>query len=147
VQAKIAKSSKTRASRLKYVSTIHVLIQGFETPFDQNLDSTKHWVNLANKIPWDKLVKIYENQFGKSNLGASKINGRIAIVWVIIKHLHNLSVRDVVAQLQENVYMQYFIGLGSFCNAPLYDPSLLVEFRHRIGMEELKEINEIIVSN
>lgn len=93
----MAKSSKTRASRLKYVSTIHVLIQGFETPFDQNLDSTKHWVNLANKIPWDKLVKIYENQLGKSNFDASKINRRITIVSVIIKHLHNLSDRDVEA--------------------------------------------------
>ena len=143
----MAKSSKTRASRLKYVSTTHVLIPGFETPFDQNLNPTNRWVILANKIPWDKLVKIYENQLGKSNFGASKINGRIAIGSVIIKHLNNLSDRDVVAQLQENVYMQYFVGLSSFCNAPLYDPSLLVEFRHRLGIEELKEINEIIVSN
>jgi hypothetical protein len=147
VQAKMAKSSKIRASRLKYVSTSHVLIPGFETPFDQNLDPTNRWVILANKIPWDKLVKIYENQLGKSNFGASKINGRIAIGSVIIKHLNNLSDRDVVAQLQENVYMQYFVGLSSFCNAPLYDPSLLVEFRNRLGMEELKEINEIIVAN
>jgi IS5 family transposase len=147
VQAKMAKSSKIRASRLKYISTSHVLIPGFETPFDQNLDPTNRWVILANKIPWDKLVKIYENQLGKSNFGASKINGRIAIGSVIIKHLNNLSDRDVVAQLQENVYMQYFVGLSSFCNAPLYDPSLLVEFRNRLGMEELKEINEIIVAN
>ena len=143
----MAKSSKTRASRLKYVSTTHVLIPGFETPFDQNLDPTNRWVILANKIPWDKLVKIYENQLGKSNFGASKINGRIAIGSLIIKYLNDLSDRDVVAQLQENVYMQYFVGLSSFCNAPLYDPSLLVEFRNRLGMEELKEINEIIVSN
>ena len=118
----MAKSSKTRASRLKYVSTTHVLIPGFETPFDQNLDPTNRWVILANKIPWDKLVKIYENQLGKSNFGASKINGRIAIGSLIIKYLNDLSDRDVVAQLQENVYMHYFVGLSSFCNAPRYDP-------------------------
>lgn len=143
----MAKSSKTRASRLKYVSTTDVLIPGFETPFDQNLDPTNRWVIFAKKIPWDKLVKIYESQLGKSNYGASKINGRIAIGSLIIKYLNNLSDRDVVAQLQENVYMQYFVGLSSFCKTPLYDSSLLVEFRNRLGMEQLKEINEIIVAN
>ena len=143
----MAKSSKTRASRLKYVSSTHILIPGFETPFDQNLDPTNRWVVLANNIPWDKLVNIYEKQLGKSNFGASKINGRIAIGSLIIKLLNDLSDRDVVTQLQENVYMQYFVGLSSFCSAPLYDPSLLVEFRNRLGMDELKEINEIIVAN
>jgi len=147
VQAKMAKSSKTRASRLKYVRTTEILIPGFETPFDQNLDPTNRWVLLAKNIPWDKLVNIYEKQLGKSNFGASKINGRIAIGSLIIKYLNDLSDRDVVTQLQENVYMQYFVGLSSFCNAPLYDPSLLVEFRNRLGMDELNEINEIIVTN
>lgn len=143
----MAKSSKTRASRLKYVSTSHVLIPGFETPFDQNLDPTNRWVIMAKNIPWDKLVRIYDSKIGKSNFGASKINSRIAIGSLIIKYLNDLSDRDVVGQLQENVYMQYFVGLSSFCSTPLYDPSLLVEFRNRLGMEELKEINEIIVSH
>lgn len=43
--------------------------------------------------------------------------------------------------------MQYFVGLSSFCNAPLFDPSLLVEYRNRLGMDEMKEINEIIIAN
>ena len=110
----MAKSSKTRASRLKYVRTTEILIPGFETPFDQNLDPTNRWVLLAKNIPWDKLVNIYEKQLGKSNFGASKINGRIAIGSLIIKYLNDLSDRDVVTQLQENVYMQYFVGLSSF---------------------------------
>jgi hypothetical protein len=143
----MAKSSKTRASRLKYISVRHALIPGFETPFDQNLDPSNRWVILANNIPWDRLVNIYEKKLGRSNFGASKINGRIAIGSLIIKHLNELSDREVVTQLQENVYMQYFVGLSSFCSEPLFDPSLLVEFRNRLGMDEMKEINEIIIAN
>lgn len=143
----MSKSSKTRSSRLEYVSASHLIIPGFETPFDQNLDPSNRWVILANKIPWDRLVHLYNKQLGRSNFGASKINGRIAIGSLIIKFLNDLSDREVVTQLQENIYMQYFVGLSSFCNAPLFDPSLLVEFRHRLGMDELKEINEIIIAN
>lgn len=143
----MAKSSKTRASRLKYISVTHALKPGFETPFDQNLDPTNRWVILANNIPWDRLVNIYEKKLDKGNFGASKINGRIAIGPLILKLLNELSEREVVTQIQENVYMQYFVGFSSFCNAPLFDPSLQVEFRNRLGMDEMKEINEIIIAN
>lgn len=141
----MAKSEKTRASRRAYVSTKSLIIPGFETPFDQSLDPNNRWVILSKGIPWDRLVGIYDHQLGKSNFGATKINGRIAIGSLIIKYMNNLSDRDVVNQLQENIYMQYFVGLSSFCSKPLFDPSLMVEFRNRLGLEQINEINELVI--
>lgn len=141
----MAKSEKTRASRRAYISTNNLVIPGFETPFDQTLDPNNRWFIFANGIPWDKLVSIYDSQLGKSNFGTTPINGRIAIGALIIKYMNDLSDRDVVTQLQENIYMQYFVGLSSFCREPLFDPSLMVEFRNRLGFDQLNEINELVV--
>ena len=33
---------------------------------------------------------------------------------MIIKHICDLSDRDTVQQIKENIYMQYFIGYSSF---------------------------------
>lgn len=41
--------------------------------------------------------------------------------------------------------MQYFIGYSSFCNEAPFDASLFVEFRNRLGLDELNRINEKIV--
>jgi transposase, IS5 family len=141
----MGKALKSRASKLEYHSQNQLKLPGFETPFEQNLDPKNRWVIMADNIPWDKLVSIYESKIKRSNFGASKINSRIVIGSIVIKHLNNLSDQDVVTSLQENLYMQYFVGLSSFCREPLFDPSLFVEFRKRLGIEEMKQINEIVI--
>jgi transposase, IS5 family len=141
----MGKALKSRASKLEYHSQNQLKLPGFATPFEQNLDPKNRWVIMADNIPWDKLVSIYESKIKRSNFGASKINSRIVIGSIVIKHLNNLSDQDVVTSLQENLYMQYFVGLSSFCREPLFDPSLFVEFRKRLGIEEMKQINEIVI--
>ena len=42
--------------------------------------------------------------------------------------------------------MQYFLGYSSFTDEPPFDASLFVEFRKRLGMENLNAINEKIVA-
>ena len=42
--------------------------------------------------------------------------------------------------------MQYFLGYSSFTNEAPYDPSLLTDFRKRLGMDQVNAINERIVS-
>ncbi len=56
-----------------------------------------------------------------------------------------MSDRETVMQIQENMYMQYFIGYSSFSNEEPFDPSLFVEFRKRMGMEQINAINEKIL--
>jgi hypothetical protein len=41
--------------------------------------------------------------------------------------------------------MQYFVGYSSFCDVAAFDPSLFVELRKRLGIDQINSINEDIV--
>lgn len=141
----MAKASKTRASKQSYISPSQLIIEGFETPFTQKLDATNRWVQLAHRIPWDSIVSIYETQMRNSVTGASHINGRVVLGCIIIKHTCGFSDEETILQIQENMYMQYFIGYSSFSHEVPFDSSLFVEIRKRLGVELLNAINNKIV--
>lgn len=141
----MAKAQKNRASKQSYISPQQGILLGFETPFAKELDPTNRWIVLAHKIPWDDLVSVYNAKLNNSQYGADNINARVAIGAVIIKHTCNLDDRETILQIQENVYMQYFIGYSSFSNEEPFDPSLFVDIRKRLGIEEINAINEKIV--
>jgi len=138
----MAKAKKTRASKLPYISQKQMTIEGFESPFSQSLDMRNRWVILAHQIPWDLLVSTYQSQMHNSETGADGINPRVAIGAMILKHICNMSDRETVMQIQENMYMQYFIGYSSFNTKEPFDPSLFVDFRKRLGIEQINSINE-----
>ena len=141
----MAKAQKNRASKNPYISPNQMNLVGFESPFNQSLDPNNRWVILSGKIPWDLLVSTYQQQLNNGRMGADGINPRVAIGAMILKHLCNTSDRETVLQIQENIYMQYFIGYSSFSNEPPFDPSLFVEFRKRLGIEQINQINEKIL--
>jgi hypothetical protein len=141
----MAKASKTRASKQPYISQNQLTLVGFETPFASTLNPNNRWVSLAHKIPWDLLVNTYLSQMGNSQTGADGINPRVAIGAMIVKHMCNLSDRETVQQIQENIFMQYFIGYSSFSYEEPFDPSLFVDFRKRLGIEQINAINEKIL--
>lgn len=136
--------SKKRAYATTYQSQNQLVIDGFESPFDQKLRSDNRWVVLAKLIPWDEIVSIYLKKVPPASTGRPSLSPRIVIGSLIIKHLCNLDDRETVDQISENMYMQYFLGFTSFSNEPPFDPSLFVEFRKRIGMDEVNAINEQI---
>lgn len=140
------KASKTRASKQAYVSTSQPLLDGFVTPFSKHLNAGNRWVVMAQKIPWDELVKVYRKQMGNEKTGAGGINPRVVLGALIIKHICNLSDRETVAQIQENMYMQYFIGYSSFSDEIPFDASLFVEIRNRLGIDQINTINEQIIN-
>ncbi len=139
------KTFKKRASSPDYISTSQLTFDGFESPFSQNLDPSNRWVVLSNKIPWDELSNIYLKQVKPKSTGRPGISPRVVIGSLIIKHMCNLDDRETVAQITENMYMQYFLGYSSFTTVPPFDPSLFVEFRNRLGMEQVNAINDRIV--
>lgn len=141
----MARASKTRASRSPYVSKTQLSIEGFETPFELNLDSNNRWVLLAKQLPWDKLVGLYLKSLNNVWTGASAINPRVALGAVIIKHMCDLTDRETVLHIQENIYMQYFIGYSSFSNNPPFDPSLFVDIRGRLNFDVVATMNEMIL--
>lgn len=137
---------KKRASTPQYVSPNQLVLAGFETPFEKELNPNNRWVVLARLIPWDDVCSIYHKHVGVSNTRRPPLNPRIVIGSLIIKHLCNLDDRETVDQITENIYMQYFLGYSSFTNEAPFDPSLFVEFRKRLGMDNVNAMNERIVA-
>lgn len=146
MQGFMTTSRKKHARRVPYVSQNQLTITGFETPFSQNLDKNNRWVRLADRIPWDELAGIYQKHFRVKSTGRPPLNPRIVIGSIIIKHMCNLDDRETVAQITENMYMQYFLGYSGFSPEPPYDPSLFVEFRKRLGDELIAKMNERIIA-
>ena len=141
----MAKAQKNRASKHGYISPDQMTIVGFESPFSQLLNPHNRWVILAQKIPWDLLVSTYQTRLNNNQTGADWINPTMAIGAIILKHICNTSDRETVLQIQENMYMQYFIGYSSFSAEAPFDPSLFVEFRKRLGIDQINAINEKIL--
>ena len=140
------KTIKKGASTHKYVSPNQLTICGFYTPFEQHLTSENRWVKLSKLIPWDKIVVLYNNQF-KSAEGRPPINGRIVIGSVIIKHMLDLSDRETIFQIQENVFLQYFLGYSSFTNEAPFVASLFVEIRERLSLDIMSSINDAVIAH
>ncbi len=138
------KAIKRSASPPTFVSPSQLVLEGFETPFSQKLSSDNRWVVLAKKIPWDEICNIYTKHVGVSSTGRPPISPRVVIGSLIIKHMCNLDDRETVAQITENMYMQYFLGYSSFSNEAPFDASLFVGFRTRMGMEQINAMNEKI---
>lgn len=136
-------ATRKRASTPGYVSPNQLVLSGFETPFEQKLTRENRWVKLAHNIPWDRLVKYYDDLF-PSKEGRPPISGRVILGAVIIKHLGDLTDRETVAQIQENMFMQYFLGYSSFTNEEPFSDTLFVEIRQRLSIELLSKINEVI---
>jgi IS5 family transposase len=141
VQGNMPKGSKKRAPTPLFVSPAQLVLAGFETPFSQKLHPSNRWVVLAAKIPWDEVCNIYTKSVGISHTGRPPISPRVVIGSLIIKHMCNLDDRETVAQISENMYMQYFLGYSSFNPEPPFDASLFVEFRSRMGIEQIGAIN------
>src|ERR1043165_3511853 len=137
--------SKKRAPAPVYTSPRQLELAGFESPFSQQLSPTNRWVILASKIPWDEIAGVYLKQM-HSGTGRPPLSPRLVLGALMIKHICDLSDRETVAQISENIYMQYFVGFTSFTNAEPFDPSLFVEIRERLGMDHINAINEKIVA-
>ena len=104
----------------------------FDWPFQVALDENNRWVKMSECIPWDELAEGYYQGFSSSQ-GRPLKDARLAIGAVIIKHKLCLSDRETVAQIQENPYLQYFVGLTGYQMDAPFASSLLVEIRKRMG--------------
>ena len=141
----MAKAQKNRASKSEYVSPGQLVLVGFESPFTTHLNPNNRWVILAKQMPWDSISQVYRKQLHNNMYGAKGINPRVAIGAIIIKHICDLSDRETILQIQENIYMQHFIGFSSYSEEAIFDPSLFVELRKRLGADSINEINESIM--
>lgn len=136
-------TSRKPAFTPKYISPNQLTLDGFETPFDQKLNKNNRWVKLADCIPWDRIVNIYDHLF-TATTGRPPISGRVVLGALIIKHHSDLTDRETIAQISENMFMQYFLGYSSFTNDEPFSHTLFVEIRERLTEERMQQINDII---
>lgn len=71
---------------------------------------------------------------------------RMAFGALIIQAEFDYSDEETVAQIQENFYLQFFIGLPGYQEEKSFDSSTMVYFRKRLSPEILQEINEKILA-
>jgi len=117
----------------------------FEHPFNGELDTGNRWVKLAKILPWNEMIRIYSKSLS-SDKGRYGIDGRLAVGSMIIKHRLNISDREVIQTLQENIYLQYFVGFHRFNKEQAFDASLFVHLRKRLGTKAFDEMTQTIIS-
>lgn len=130
---------------IRYTSERQLPLAGFILPFGGRLNPENRWVKLGKKIPWDGLAQGYYQQMS-SDRGRPAKNARLVIGAVIIKHKLNLSDEETVLQIQENPYLQYFIGLSRYQEEPAFAPSLFVEIRRRMGSKVFDAFERAILA-
>ena len=54
----------------------------------------------------------------------------------------NLSDEETIEAIRENPYMQYMLGLSEYTDQPVFDPSLFVTIRKRLGTEDFNSMSE-----
>jgi IS5 family transposase len=98
----------------------------------QITDSANELVILRQVIPWQaiitQLTTFYSNDSGR--LGKSL---RVMVALLILSRLRSLSDNNVVEQVKENRYMQYFCNVPDSELANFVNPSALCRFRQRLG--------------
>jgi len=125
-------TEKKRALMIRYRSEKQLSLAEFDWPLQTALDKNNRWVKLSECIPWDALAEGYYQGLTETQ-GRPIKDARLVIGAVIIKHKLCLSDRETVAQIQENPYLQYFVGLPGYQMEEPFASSLFVEIRKRMG--------------
>jgi len=128
---------------VQYHSQHQTKIEEFGNLYQMKLNPSNRWIQLAVHFPWDRCVEIYTRHFPKA--GRTSINPRIVIGSLIVKHKLGLSDEETVLLIEENPYIQYFLGLDEFAPSPLFSASLFVEWRKRLGNDTFNEFADVLV--
>lgn len=132
IRRKQANPTKSRAPMIRYHSHKQLSLAGFDWPFQSALDENNCWVKMSQCIPWDALAEGYYQDLSLKQ-GRPTKDARLVIGAVIIKRKLCLSDEETVAQIQENPYLQYFVGLAGYQMEAPFAPSLFVEIRKQMG--------------
>ena len=144
VHEKQAKHTKTRAPMIRYCSSKQLTLTEFDWPFQTDLDEYNRWVKMSQCIPWDELAECYYQGLS-AETGRPAKDARLVIGAVIIKHKLCLSDAETVLQIQENPYMQYFVGLSGYQMEAPFASSLFVEIRKRMGQSVFDGFHQAII--
>ncbi|WP_028516956.1 IS5 family transposase [Ruminococcus flavefaciens] len=116
----------------------------FNQPQGLQMNPENRWIKKAEMIPWDTIEKEYAKLF-PSRTGMPAKPLRMALGSLLIQKQYHYPDEELVEQIRENPYYQYFIGMPRYEDKIPFVPSLLVEFRKRLSEDVLNEINEMII--
>ena len=120
-------------------------LSDFNQPLGMEMNSENRWVKKVAMIPWDEIENRYADLF-PSKVGMPAKPLQTALGSLLIQKEYGYSDRELVEQIKENPYYQYFIGLPGYEYKAPFVPSLLVEFRKRLDENILADINEMIAA-
>ena len=118
-------------------------LSDFNQPIGLKMNPENRWVKKSEAIPWYDIEQRYASLF-PSNTGMSAKPLQTALGALLIQKQYGYSDRELVEQIRENPYYQFFIGLPGYQEDAPFVPSLLVEFRKRLTDDVIAEINEMI---
>ena len=127
----------------KYKSK-QISFEDFDQPIGLQMNPDNRWVKRASLIPWEEIEEKYAKLFPSKEGNIAKPL-RLALGALIIKQEYGYSDEEVAAQIRENPYLQYFVGMPGYRDEQPFDPSLMVHFRKRLTPEILGEINDQII--
>jgi len=119
-------------------------LEAFNQPLGLKMNPENRWVVKAFIIPWETIERDYAKLFpSKTGMPAKPL--RMALGSLLIHKQYGYADEELVEQIRENPYYQYFIGMSGYEDKLPFVPSLLVEFRKRLTEDKLEEINELII--
>ena len=122
-----------------------ISLSDFQQPMGMHLREDNRWVKKAQIIPWDKIEAKYANLFPSGTGNVAKPL-QLALGACLIQREYAYSDEEIVLQIQENPYLQYFCGYAGYDDSkPPFDSSSMVHFRKRLTPEILAEINEMVI--
>ena len=108
------------------------------------MNPKNRWIKKAEFVPWDEIEKEYAKLFQEYNGQIAKPL-RMALGALIIQTEYGYSDDEIVEQIRETPYLQFFCGLLGYEDKCPFNPSDIVRFRKRLTSEILEKINEMII--
>ncbi|BAQ67134.1 transposase [Geminocystis sp. NIES-3709] len=121
-----------------------IRLENFLSPSGIELSSDNRWVVMAKLIPWAELEKENSKLFSKKKDQLVK-PFRMALGALILKKKMETTDKGIVALIQENPYLQYFIGLSEYTNIAPFKPSMIANFKQNINQKIIDKVHQIIV--
>lgn len=115
----------------------------FNTTCGMQLDHANEWLRTAARLPWRAWEALYAVMF-PAKIGNVAKPCRMVLGSLILQSRMGFTDRELVNQITQNPYYQYFIGLEAFRHEAPFVPSLLVEWRKRIDLQFVIKANDLL---
>ena len=115
----------------------------FNTTCGMQLDMNNEWIRITKRLPWRAWEELYRVMFPSSTGNVAK-PCHMVLGSLILQMRMGFTDRDLVKQIQENPYYQYFIGLEAFQHTEPFARTLLVEWRKRVDLSFVIRANDLL---